>query len=346
MLNINADTVAAAIGGALSAEKLVLCTGAPGILERSTDTSSLISYTDIKGLGRPARCGQPHGRHAAESLGDRDAIRGGVRRVHVITYKSPDSLLAEIFTNEGTGHPGGAGLDCSQSRRATELDRPHDAACGTRVRRSMSACSRTPPARTISLDERLVRYDIEASIAHADMLARTGLLSAADHAAIRDALRAIGAEHAEGRWRITLEEEDCQTAIENRLTERIGAAGGRLHAGRSRNDQVLAALRLYLREATQALHAGALAVAEALEELAARDGAIALPGYTHMQQAMPSTVALWALGFARRDPRRCRGPAARAAAREQESAGLGGRIRHAESRHRPRSRRARVSASP
>ena len=148
------------------------------------------------------------------------------------------------------------------------------------------------------LDNRLVAYDIRSSIAHADMLAQRGLLSAADHAAILGALHAIGTEHDEGRWRVTLEQEDSQTAIENMLTARIGAAGGRLHAGRSRNDQVLAALRLYLRDATQALHGGAIAVAEALDALAARDGSIALPGYTHMQQAMPSTVALWALGFA------------------------------------------------
>ncbi len=78
-----------------------------------------------------------------------------------------------------------------------------------------------------------------------------GLLSAADLAAIRGALTAIGEEHAQGRWRITLEQEDCQTAIENLLTARIGAAGGRLHAGRSRNDQVLAALRLYMRDAAE-----------------------------------------------------------------------------------------------
>jgi argininosuccinate lyase len=148
------------------------------------------------------------------------------------------------------------------------------------------------------LDDRLVPYDITASIAHADMLAEAGLLSPADHQAIRAALHAIGQEHAEGRWRITLDQEDSQTAIENLLTARIGAAGGRLHAGRSRNDQVLAALRLYLRDAIETLHAGAIEVAEALDALAARDGAIALPGYTHLQQAMPSTVALWALGFA------------------------------------------------
>jgi argininosuccinate lyase len=148
------------------------------------------------------------------------------------------------------------------------------------------------------LDDRLVAYDIEASIAHAGMLAEQGLLSPADHDAIRTALAAIGEEHARGEWRVTLEEEDAQTAIENRLTVRIGACGGRLHAGRSRNDQVLAALRLYLRAATHQLHAGAIGVAEALDELAARDGSIELPGYTHMQQAMPSSVALWALGFA------------------------------------------------
>ena len=148
------------------------------------------------------------------------------------------------------------------------------------------------------LDERLVKYDVRASIAHAEMLQEQRLLSAGDLIAIRDALVAIGAEHASGRWHITLDQEDCQTAIENLLTERIGATGGRLHAGRSRNDQVLAALRLYLGDAAQFLHDGAVAVADALDALAIRDGSIELPGYTHMQQAMPSTVALWAQGFA------------------------------------------------
>jgi acetylglutamate kinase len=103
LLNINADTVAAAIGGALSAEKLVLCTGAPGILERSTDTSSLISYTDINGLNRLRDAGSLTHGMLPKAAAIENAIRGGVRRVHVITYKSADSLLAEIFTNEGTG---------------------------------------------------------------------------------------------------------------------------------------------------------------------------------------------------------------------------------------------------
>jgi argininosuccinate lyase len=149
-----------------------------------------------------------------------------------------------------------------------------------------------------ALDNRLVRYDIRASIAHAEMLNSQGLLADEDLHSIRAALTAIAAEHAEGSWSISLEQEDCQTAIENLLTARIGATGGRLHAGRSRNDQVLAALRLYLTDAVQDLGVGATTVAEALDALAARQGATVLPGYTHMQQAMPSTVALWAQGFA------------------------------------------------
>jgi len=149
-----------------------------------------------------------------------------------------------------------------------------------------------------ALDNRLVAHDIRASIAHAEMLGDQKLLSAQDVAAIRDALTAIGEAHRLGAWRISLDDEDCQTAIENLLTARIGATGGRLHAGRSRNDQVLAALRLYMRDAAETLRQGALAATEALEALAARHPNQTLPGYTHMQQAMPSSVELWALGFA------------------------------------------------
>ncbi len=103
LLNINADTVAAAIGGALSAEKLVLCTGAPGILENVEDPGTVISYTDIQGLKRLRDAGNLKDGMLPKAAAIENAIRGGVRRVHVITYKSSDSLLAEIFTNEGTG---------------------------------------------------------------------------------------------------------------------------------------------------------------------------------------------------------------------------------------------------
>jgi len=149
-----------------------------------------------------------------------------------------------------------------------------------------------------ALDERLVPYDIRASIAHAEMLAAQQLLTAADLAAIRAALSDLAAEHARGEWRVELGDEDGQTALERLLTARIGAAGERIHLGRSRNDQVLTAIRLYLRDTVAQLAGGARKVAEALEELARREPHTPLPGYTHMQQAMPSSVPLWAAGFA------------------------------------------------
>lgn len=149
-----------------------------------------------------------------------------------------------------------------------------------------------------ALDNRLVEYDARASIAHAEMLGAQGLLPAADLAAIRRGLTEIAAEHAAGQWRVLLEHEDGQTALENLLTERIGEAGKRVHLGRSRNDQVLTALRLYLRDAVDELHARVNGAAQALDELAVREAGVELPGYTHMQQAMPSSVALWAGGFA------------------------------------------------
>ena len=149
-----------------------------------------------------------------------------------------------------------------------------------------------------ALDERLVKYDVRASIAHAEMLNAAKLLPDADLALIRDGLAALAAEHESGQWEIELADEDGQTALEKRLMARIGPAGGRVHLGRSRNDQVLAALRLYLLDAADELAEGADACARALDDLARREGKIALPGYTHMQQAMPSSVALWAEGFA------------------------------------------------
>jgi len=153
-------------------------------------------------------------------------------------------------------------------------------------------------AEDYALDERLVRYDVQASIAHAEMLHAQQLLAAADLEAIRSGLTALADEHARRLWQIELADEDGQTALERRLIERIGPAGGRVHLGRSRNDQVLTAIRLYLRDVVEELSAGALQVAEALDRLAAREPGTALPGYTHMQQAMPSSVPLWAGGFA------------------------------------------------
>lgn len=148
-----------------------------------------------------------------------------------------------------------------------------------------------------ALDARLVAYDVRGSIAHAEMLAATGLIGEDDVVAIREGLKALEAAFEAGEWRIELEDEDVHTALESRLTDRIGAAGAKLHLGRSRNDQVLTALRLYLLDAGADLSARVERLRQTLTALAERQGKLALPGYTHMQQAMPSTVALWCGGF-------------------------------------------------
>jgi len=103
LLNINADTVAAAIGAALQAEKLILCTGAPGILEDAADPGSLISYTDLRGLQRLRAAGALLDGMLPKAEAIEDALRGGVRRVHVVSYKTGEGILGEVFTNEGTG---------------------------------------------------------------------------------------------------------------------------------------------------------------------------------------------------------------------------------------------------
>jgi acetylglutamate kinase len=103
LLNINADTVAAALGAALSAEKLILCTGAPGILGNVSDPGSLISYIDLRGLKRLREEGRIADGMLPKAKAIEEALRGGVRRVHVVSYQAPEGILGEVFTNEGTG---------------------------------------------------------------------------------------------------------------------------------------------------------------------------------------------------------------------------------------------------
>lgn len=147
------------------------------------------------------------------------------------------------------------------------------------------------------LDARLVQYDVRGSIAHVDMLAAMGYLSDADRLAIAKGLHELGVTHANGEWQISLQDEDAHTALETRLTSKIGDAGGRLHLGRSRNDQVLTALRLYLRDVADDLGIRVGELRATLTALSERQGDVVLPGYTHMQQAMPSSVAMWCAGY-------------------------------------------------
>ncbi|MEZ0229719.1 MAG: lyase family protein [Planctomycetota bacterium] len=143
-------------------------------------------------------------------------------------------------------------------------------------------------------DVSLVIEDCWGSLAHARMLVEQGLLDEADRAAIAKGLRAILAEARAGKFSIPRELEDVHTAIESRL----GEAGKRVHLGRSRNDQVLTCLRLHAKRKLLELEDAALELARALLELAREHERTPLPGYTHLRRAMPSSVGLWAAGFA------------------------------------------------
>ena len=152
--------------------------------------------------------------------------------------------------------------------------------------------------RDPELDLELVPWDCLASTAWAEMLAAIGVLSDEECAALARELGAIAEDARAGRFTIELEQEDGHTAIENRLRERLGEAGDKIHTGRSRNDQVLAALRLWGRAAVLDQVEGLLAVTGQLLKLADEHRETSLPGYTHTRQAMPTTLghqlAAWA----------------------------------------------------
>ena len=147
------------------------------------------------------------------------------------------------------------------------------------------------------LDLELVRHDCVASKAHARMLCSIGVLDAGELAALLEGLDEILALEERGEFTIREEDEDCHTAIENYLVERCGDAGKKIHTGRSRNDQVLTALRLWEKEALAGLRELLGAYGDALRSVIERQGDVALPGYTHMQKAMPTTVGTWLGAF-------------------------------------------------
>lgn len=147
------------------------------------------------------------------------------------------------------------------------------------------------------LDLALLPFDIQGSAAHARMLGEVGLLTSADATALIDALAALKPIAERGELTIRAEQEDGHTAIEHALTARVGEAGKRIHLGRSRNDQVLLALRLMLRSRLQGLSAQAHALATALLGFARMHADVPLPGYTHLRRGMPSSWAQWAMGY-------------------------------------------------
>ncbi len=140
---------------------------------------------------------------------------------------------------------------------------------------------------SIDFDKRLAHYDIQASLAHAAMLAKCGLISQADLAAIETGMARIAAEISAGSFKWSIELEDVHLNIEKRLTELIGDAGKRLHTARSRNDQVATDIRLWLRATIDELCAALVAVQGALLDLAEPHAATVMPGFTHLQVAQP-----------------------------------------------------------
>ncbi|PWV62288.1 argininosuccinate lyase [Plasticicumulans acidivorans] len=142
---------------------------------------------------------------------------------------------------------------------------------------------------SVQFDQRMYRQDIAGSIAHATMLAEVGVLSAADRDAIVAGLEAIRGEIERGEFTWSVALEDVHMNIEARLTERIGLAGKRLHTGRSRNDQVATDIRLYMRDAIDAVLAELRRLQGGLVELAEREAATIMPGFTHLQVAQPVT---------------------------------------------------------
>jgi argininosuccinate lyase len=160
---------------------------------------------------------------------------------------------------------------------------------------------------SVDVDRRLYRCDIQGSIAHVRMLARAGVLSAAERDAIVDGLQRIEAEIDAGRFVWKRELEDVHSNIEARLVELIGEVGKKMHTARSRNDQVATDLRLYLREGVDRLRAALRALQAALLDVAEREADTLMPGFTHLQVAQPVTfghhMLAWFEMLARDDAR-------------------------------------------
>lgn len=148
------------------------------------------------------------------------------------------------------------------------------------------------------LDQQLVISDALASIAHARGLCRIGILSRNELSELEKGLLDVIASKLSGSFVINEEDEDCHTAIEGYLTRELGEVGKKIHTGRSRNDQVQVALRLYMREASVRIALEALDFASGLLSFASEYENVPMPGRTHMQLAMPSSVGLWAASFA------------------------------------------------
>lgn len=150
---------------------------------------------------------------------------------------------------------------------------------------------------SIGFDRRLYEADIRGSIAYAGALARAGLITAAELEQLTHALEQVRAEFEAGTFQVLPEDEDIHTAVERRLGELVGAVAGKLHTGRSRNDQVATDVRLYLLGEIAVLRRMLLEVQKALVEQATEHLGLIIPGYTHLQQAQPVLFSHWLMSY-------------------------------------------------
>ncbi len=144
------------------------------------------------------------------------------------------------------------------------------------------------------LDLKLLKYDCQASIAHAEMLRKIDVLSAKEVKALTRELRHIAKLAEAGKFEIGKDQEDGHTAIENYLTEKLGEAGKKIHTARSRNDQVLTALRLFYKDELRDCSKSIRQLTKSIKSFVKRYDPISIPGFTHTRKAMPSTVGMWA----------------------------------------------------
>lgn len=147
------------------------------------------------------------------------------------------------------------------------------------------------------LDQMLVKYDCQASIAHAQMLQKVGILTKEELNKLINGLKEIIELDKNGLFIIQQEDEDCHTAIENYLTKKCGDVGKKIHTARSRNDQILTALRLYYKEELVAVAVLTVEFIKSMQAFKKKNSNVAIPGYTHMRKAMPSSWGLWTEAF-------------------------------------------------
>ena len=150
---------------------------------------------------------------------------------------------------------------------------------------------------SISFDIELIEYDLTGSIAHAKMLAHTGIISVAEAEVLVAGLEQVRTEYREGKFNPGIEQEDVHFAVERRLTEIVGDAGKKLHTARSRNDQVATDIRLYLRDQIEQIRTQLREFQQIILDLAQKNVETLIPGYTHLQRAQPLSLAHHLLAY-------------------------------------------------